>query len=341
MSDQEINRIATSGAFEWSCPICRGRLLPVSEFVRCIPCGGIFEQRSGVWDFLPDARAAAYAEFLEHYEVVRHDERWGSADSTYYRSLPCVAPGDSNRAIWRLRAHSFRIFMQRILRPLEAVAPTPLRIIDLGAGNGWLTYRLSQRGHVLAAVDLRCGTRDGLGVHAHYDARFTSVRAEFDRLPFADAQFDVAIFNASLHYSVDYESTLREALRILRPMGTLVVMDSPLYRDDEGGRRMVREREESFRSRYGFASDALPSEHYLTSAILNRIAAAIGIAWTRYQTFSRIRWTVRRLRAFLSHHRPPAEFPVFAAQKPPLPPATGVSNACFRRSPSIRTGVTR
>ena len=74
-----------------------------------------------------------------------------------------------------------------------------------GAGNGWMSYRLAQRGHRPVAVDIFTDGLDGLARGAALRHEFPCVEAEFDRLPFADAQFDLAVFNSSLHYSTDYQ----------------------------------------------------------------------------------------------------------------------------------------
>ena len=79
------------------------------------------------------------------------------------------------------------------------------------------------------------------------------------RAPLPDASIDLAVFNAALHYSTDYAQTLHETLRVLRPRGRLVILDSPMYRDPSSGARMVAERQARFLATYGFASDALRS----------------------------------------------------------------------------------
>ena len=61
--------------------------------------------------------------------------------------------------------------------------------------------------------------------------------------------------------------TLRELLRVLRQGGTLVILDSPMYSDPTSGQRMVQEREARFLQTYGFASNALACEHFLTPRV--------------------------------------------------------------------------
>jgi SAM-dependent methyltransferase len=141
------------------------------------------------------------------------------------------------------------------------------------------------------------------------------VQAEFERLPFAPSQADAVVFNASLHYAEDYAATLREAMRVLDPAGKIVVMDSPLYQDGRSGDQMVREREAQFRQKFGFPSNALASENYLTEARLEQLAARLGLRWRRIVPFYGLRWAARPLIARLRGARQPARFAVLIAER--------------------------
>lgn len=312
---------ATAGPFAWACPSCRAPLRLETEGAGCPACGTTFARREGIWYFLPDGRAAVHAPFLERYEAVRRHEGWGRADDVYYRALPDVPSDDPHRGIWQVRRRTFRAFVRRVLMPLETRAGGPLRVVDLGAGNGWLAYRLACRGHHVAAVDLQTDARDGLGACRHYDALFWPVRAEFDRLPFGDAQFDLAVFNGSIHYAVDYAVTLGEALRVLRPAGAVVLLDSPCYPDAESGRRMVRERETRFRTTLGLAPASLDHEHFLTGTRLEDVAARLGLVWERYAPFYGWRWLLRPWWARLRGRRAPAAFGLFVGRRDTPRPA--------------------
>ena len=128
----------------------------------------------------------AFERFEHEYHTVRRAEGWGADNADYYRALPWRDLSGRFPKLWRIRARSFSALRDRVLSRLEARGA--LRVLDLGCGNGWLAYRLTQRGHQVAAIDVQLDPLDGLGAHTHYDASFTPVQAEFDRVPFADQQ---------------------------------------------------------------------------------------------------------------------------------------------------------
>ena len=302
--------------FHWACPVCRTPLSVLAAARQYCPTDElIYEYCDGIWHFLTPDREAHYAPFMREYQLVRRAERRGATQAAYYRALPFDDLSGQFAADWQIRARSFRAFAQHVLQPREREFNRPLRILDLGAGNGWLSYRLAQRGHIAAAIDLLVNPQDGLGAYVHYDATFTPVQAEFDRLPFDAAQFDLTIFNASLHYAVNYETTLREALRVLQPGGQIVVLDSPVYGSGSSGAQMVREREAAFTRAYGFPSNALPSENYLTQQRLRDLAEALQLHWRFIQPFYGWRWRLRPLMARLRGRREPARFVVMVGQR--------------------------
>jgi SAM-dependent methyltransferase len=310
----------TSTWIRWTCPSCGSPLdAGAGDSLRCRPEGLCFRRRQGIWELLTEDRTDYFGRFLEEYGAVRRGEGRGATDADYYRHLPFVDRSGKFSADWRLRARSFRFLMRRIVRPATARAGRRLAALDLGAGNCWLSNRLALDGHSVAAVDLSTDDADGLGAHRHYSSSFEPVQAEYDRLPFADSSFDLAVFNGSLHYSTSYESSLAEALRVTSGGGLVVVMETPIYRREASGRQMVREREELFERLYGFRSNALPSENFLTFERLDRLASALAIRWRRHRPFYGLRWALRPLRARLHGDREPARF-LFAVAEKPGPP---------------------
>jgi SAM-dependent methyltransferase len=225
------------------CPRCRGVLQKISEHkFYCAVDQLAFQQVDGIWKFLLPERESHYARFIEDYEVIRALEGRQSTDPSYYRSLPFKDTSGKFSADWRIRAASYQL--------LERMITSDSHVIDLGAGNGWLSNRLSVLGCDVHAVDLLVNPRDGLGAWKNYGNKFTPVQAEFSHLPFADGFASSVIFNASFHYSESYEDTLGEALRVLTWNGKIVIMDSPVYHDAVSGEKMVAERRSSFLKQY-------------------------------------------------------------------------------------------
>jgi SAM-dependent methyltransferase len=255
------------------------------------------------------------SQFVREYRTVRRAEGWGSTDPAYYRALPYRDLTGRFNDIWRIRARSFDVFLESVLEPLEW-QHSPMRVLDLGAGSGWLAHRLTTRGHRVVAIDVLDDALDGLGALRHYARDVSPLLAEFDHLPIAGEDLDLAIFNASFHYSTDYATTLREILRVLRPGGTLVILDSPMYSDPSSGARMVQEREARFQRTYGFSSSTLPSRHYLTPARLDELSHQLGLSWR--VVVPRLDWrtaVTRRLNS-LRARREPARFPVIVTSRP-------------------------
>ena len=242
---------------------------------------------------------------------------------------------DPRRGVWQIRAHSYRAFLDRVLVPLELSRGRPLTILDLGAGNCWLAHRLAARGHKVLAIDLSADPLDGLGAFVWYErdgqrgsaaepgagarSHFVPIQAEFDRLPLASGQVDLAIFNGSLHYSTDYPTTLREALRVLRADGRIVIFDSPFYTDPRSGAAMVREREGYFATTYGFKGDQLPTEGFLTLDRLGNLGAALDLRWQVEETRPRWRAGLSRWRSRMRGRREPRCFPWLLADSDARP----------------------
>ncbi|HEY6988832.1 MAG TPA: class I SAM-dependent methyltransferase [Bryobacteraceae bacterium] len=252
--------------------------------------------------------AQARVRFLNEYRQIRYDEGRGSDDPAYYRALPYRDLTGRNSAMWEMRAKTYRYFERRILAVMERHRKRPLDILDLGAGNGWMSYRLALRNHRPVALDIFSDTRDGLLAARHYPPGFSLLEADFGCLPFEEGSFDVAIFNSSFHYSTDYAATLAEVRRCLRPSGAVVILDSPVYRRREDGERMASERHRQFAARYGFASDAIPSIEFLDEPMLRQLAATLKLRWRIWRPWYGWRWHLRPLRAWLRGGRPPSRF---------------------------------
>jgi SAM-dependent methyltransferase len=229
-------------------------------------------------------------------------------------SLPYISSGPLARQ-WAVRARSFDALVRRVLMPATAERTRPLDLLDLGAGNGWLCYRAALAGHSAVAVDVRDDVIDGLGAGKYYQNRtrgqFHRVVASFDALPLPQAAFDVAVFNAALHYALDLPEVLREAIRAVRAGGRLVIIDSPFYDRDADGAEMVAEKQREAGNRFGERADALLAlafVEYLTRDRLEAASDGLGLAWHRHRVRYPLWYEARPLLAWLRGRRSPSRF---------------------------------
>jgi len=280
-------------------------------------CAFRMEISSEIVHAIPPERAVHYAQFIEDYECIRAAEGRGSEHEEFYLGLPYIDASGNNSKQWFIRARSYDYLFKHMLKQIPQDRCG--RILDLGAGNCWMSFRLALAGYRPIAVDLLTNNHDGLGAAAHYRKHlsdlFPRFQAEMTHLPFQNEQFDAVIFNASFHYSEDYEATLREALRCVRNGGMVIISDTPWYSSEKSGRQMVFERHAAFLQKHGTASDSIGSIQYLTDDRLQELEQLFSIKWTAHSPEYGIKWTMRPLMAMLLNRREPSRFRIYTARK--------------------------
>jgi len=294
------------------CPRCSANLVSLA----CSKCRLQLSGNGGVIHALTPDRAAHYAQFIVDYEGIRIAEGRGSADDDFYLALPYRDLSGRNSDQWEIRARTFDCLIERVVKPS---LPSGARILDLGAGNCWLSFRLALAGFKPCSIDLLTNDSDGLGAAQHYRKHlpdlFPRFQAELSRLPFQSEQFDAALFNASFHYAEDAEAALREALRCVKRGGIVIVCDTPWYSSEVSGNAMVSERRSSFLRRYGTDSASIQSIEYLTNERLQSIEEHLWIRWKIHSPHYGLRWAMRPFLAKIRGRREPAKFRIYVAQK--------------------------
>jgi len=222
---------------------------------------------------------------------------------------------------WAVRARTFQAFVTRVLEPLARKARRPLAVLDLGAGNGWLSYRVGRSGHRAMALDIRADEIDGLGaadcLTRHSPGRIERIVASFDAIPLPDDTVDIAVFNAALHYATDLCAVLSEAHRVTRAGGAIAILDSPFYRRDADGEAMVAEKLDRAEACFGKRAPILTSLgaiEYLTPARLAAASAPLGIAWRRHRVRYPLAYELRPFLAALRRQRRPSRFDLWTAK---------------------------
>ncbi len=145
----------------------------------------------------------------------------------------------------------------------------PLRVADLGCGDGYLTIEASRWASRVIAIDRSRPVLE----RARALARRRGVRnitwrqGEIERVPLGDGSVDVAVLSQALHHARHPGEAACEAARIVSPGGRVLVLD-------------LREHEQEWVTErlgdrwHGFSEDAL--EKLLTGAGLEDVKVTVG-----------------------------------------------------------------
>jgi len=110
----------------------------------------------------------------------------------------------------------------------EAVADalalrTGHRVLDLAAGTGASSVPFAERGALPVACDFSPGMLE-VGRRTH--PQLTFVAGDALRLPFGDETFDAVTISFGLRNVADVHTALAELLRVTRPDGRLVILET-------------------------------------------------------------------------------------------------------------------
>jgi ubiquinone/menaquinone biosynthesis C-methylase UbiE len=108
-------------------------------------------------------------------------------------------------------------------------------VADLGAGEGALSLLLARGCKKVISVDLSpkmlvklrdAADRSGIG------KRIQTLEADLEKLPIPDESVDTVFLSQALHHAADPGRALKEAARILKPKGRLVLLDLCAHEQD-------------------------------------------------------------------------------------------------------------
>ena len=103
----------------------------------------------------------------------------------------------------------------------------PVRVADLGCGDGYLTIEASRWASRVIAVDRsRAVLERARGLAKRRRVRNVIwKRGELEKLPLRDASVDVALLSQALHHADDPAAAVAEAARVLVPGGRVLILD--------------------------------------------------------------------------------------------------------------------
>lgn len=99
------------------------------------------------------------------------------------------------------------------------------RVLEIGFGPGYDTLKFLQAGATYTGIDITPENVERTKQHLKFFGHDPDVQqGDAENLPFPDASFDVVYSNGVLHHVPDMERAFREAWRVLKPGGELIVL---------------------------------------------------------------------------------------------------------------------
>ena len=147
---------------------------------------------------------------------------------------------------------SLHVAQQKVEDKLrEIIGDEPVsELLDIGTGTGRILEILSPQVKHGVGVDLSSGmlavARSNIERHGftHVQVR----KGDMYRLPIEDSSIDLAVVHMVLHYSHEPLEVIREAARVLRPRGRLILVDFAAHGEE-------KLRDEFNHHRLGFSDD--------------------------------------------------------------------------------------
>lgn len=223
--------------------------------------------------------------FENLYHLLRQKEQRIYTDEQL-ELLPDIVQTHPHFKEWKIRKRS----SNKLINYLKS-KKKPLRILEIGCGNGWLAARLAEieNTNVVAIDANEVEIKQGKKVFKKRNLRF--LKARFSASIFGGQKFDVILFAASIQYFQSLREILFQVERCLIKGGEIHILDTNFY--GSNGAANAMERTKAHFKKLGFpALSANYFHHQLTDlnpfnyeilyhpkALLNRIFVKNPFYW--------------------------------------------------------------
>lgn len=139
-------------------------------------------------------------------------------DPQYYEAIA------NRRNIWKADQRS-DLYYQELIRYdaiLQNLPKTIRNVLDLGCGDGYLSWLIAQKGYRVTGLDLSSNRLKKFGKVAQ-KREISQVIGDVTHTCFADESFDQIVCSEVMEHIENYQNVVSEAYRLLRSDGRFIV----------------------------------------------------------------------------------------------------------------------
>lgn len=163
-----------------------------------------------------------FSTFEKHYIDIRRKENRVLSIPEIQR-LPYPDETNEHHKEWKLRQKN----IERLLAYLRQ-KKGPLRILDIGCGNGFMAYLMAGSNNTVVGVDVNLTELKQAAI-AFPEQNITWYYLDLMNELLPEKQFDIITFCASFQYFKDAEKILSICKNMIAPTGEIHIIDSPFY----------------------------------------------------------------------------------------------------------------
>jgi ubiquinone/menaquinone biosynthesis C-methylase UbiE len=178
----------------------------------------------GVWlltNYMPEqTHEEAYLKVREKEGRILSDEE--------VKQLPDLLKKHPKYKEWQLRKQISERFISFLNED-----KTPVRVLDVGCGNGWFTAKMAALSHIqVVGLDLNLPELEQ-AQHLFGNSSAAFCYANIFEEVFKKESFDKVVLNASIQYFPSLALLFSALFRVLKPDGEIHILDSPFYQAGE------------------------------------------------------------------------------------------------------------
>lgn len=265
------------------CPYCQGPLNLIERSkLYCRQDSMTFLFKHKILLLIKKENEEKFKKFSLSYCKQRIKQGWRPLTPDQALRVPFESPKGYPRVYWEVQKKGYLQLLHFLKN--NGLFPHTGLVADLGAGSGWLSYRLARAGYQVIALDINLEKSFGLGAIGGYldlvENRLLPVQGNFENPPLLKRKFSVILFNASLHYSTDLIKTISCAERLIKADGCIIILSSPV---------IIRKKQIYGQEKYQLDRNELQQSIFAAGLQQQWINIKFGLYWKIYTIHTLIR----------------------------------------------------